>query len=126
PYADGEKGAYREKTVPVKSLPANPWGFYEMHGNVWEWCADGWQEHLGKQAVVDPYHTLGSGRVVQGGSWGNYGGHVRSAYRFHRSPDSRRRYRYFGFRLASGHKLRPHDSAKGKGAGTSPDKERTE
>ena len=37
PYANGKKGLYRAKTVPIKSLPANSWGLYEMHGNVWEW-----------------------------------------------------------------------------------------
>jgi sulfatase modifying factor 1 len=40
PYAGGKKGFFRKKTVPVKSLPANPWGLYEMHGNVLEWCHD--------------------------------------------------------------------------------------
>jgi formylglycine-generating enzyme required for sulfatase activity len=43
PYADAEKGLYRGETVPVGSLPANPWGLYEMHGNVFEWAQDVWQ-----------------------------------------------------------------------------------
>jgi formylglycine-generating enzyme required for sulfatase activity len=127
PYADGKKGEYREKTVPVKSLPPNPWGLYEMHGNVWEWCADTWKKNLGEGAVADPYNdTNNSLRVVRGGSWIFSGRYVRSAYRNHVSPDVRPR--SGGFRLASGHKLRPHGSAKqGKGAGTSSqDKERTE
>lgn len=124
PYADGKEGAYREKTIPVKSLPPNPWGLYEMHGNVWEWCADGWQEYLGEQAVAEPYHASGSLRVVRGGSWIRDGGYVRSASRSHDSPDFCNH--RSGFRLASGHNLRTHGSARSKGTGTSQDKERTE
>ena len=54
PYADGKKGLYREKTVAVDALPANQWGVYQMHGNVWEWCFDEWQDDLGIEAAVDP------------------------------------------------------------------------
>jgi formylglycine-generating enzyme required for sulfatase activity len=39
PYRGGPGGQYRKKTVPVASFPPNPWGLYEMHGNLWEWCA---------------------------------------------------------------------------------------
>jgi len=99
PYADGAKGLYRRKTVPVGSLPPNAWGLYEMHGNVYEWCAD-WYGDYANEPQVDPSGPpTGDSRVVRGGSWGNLGGYVRSASRGWYVPGFRNR--YVGFRLAA-------------------------
>ena len=101
PYNNGKNGEYRQKTVAVKSLSANPWGLYEMHGNVWEWCAD-WFGDYPTTAVENPTGpTAGATRVVRGGAWLIYGRFVRSAYRSRNAPD----FRNFnlGFRLALGH-----------------------
>jgi len=100
PYAGGEKGLYRQKTVPVASLPANPWGLYEMHGNVWEWCAD-WYGAYPTEPQVNPQGPqTGDDRVLRGGSWSSYGRFVRSADRSGDEPGDR--YLNIGFRLALG------------------------
>jgi formylglycine-generating enzyme required for sulfatase activity len=86
------------QTVPVKALPANPWGLYQMHGNVWEWCQD-WYDEYPTGSVIDPSGvTEGAYRVLRGGSWYGSARGVRSADRDYNTPDDRD---YFiGFRLA--------------------------
>ena len=104
PYGGGEKGDYRQETVAVKSMPANPWGLYEMHGNVWEWCADWYQEKYQQDNTINPTGPkAGQSRVLRGGSWLRLGEHARSANRSYSTPDLRDN--NFGFRLALGHKL---------------------
>lgn len=99
------KVSYKGKVVPVKTLPPNAWGLYEMHGNVWEWCEDIYQKDLGKAAVVDPLvtmsnqvHTLNnlSFHVMRGGSCVKSAKFLRSAYRKNYPPDYED---YVGFRL---------------------------
>lgn len=116
PYDDAEKGENREATVPVKSLPCNAWGLYEMHGNVFEWCNDSWFEDLGSEPSYDPKanSSARAERVVRGGSWSGTGGLVRSAGRSHSSPNFR--YDYLGLRLSFGH---PSTSSGGGAAKTS-------
>jgi formylglycine-generating enzyme required for sulfatase activity len=99
PYARGRKGRYRQETVAVGSLPPNPWGFYEMHGNVWEWCRD-WQRTYEAVPVQDPLGSAEPGgvRVIRGGSWFSNARYVRCAYRDWGGPGLRDA--YLGFRCA--------------------------
>jgi formylglycine-generating enzyme required for sulfatase activity len=100
PYAGGKKGLYREETVPVKELPCNGWGLYQMHGNVWEWCQDRYAKYPAGP-VIDPMGPgWGVRRVLRGGSWFSYGWNVRSAQRGAFGPGYRND--DAGFRLARG------------------------
>jgi formylglycine-generating enzyme required for sulfatase activity len=106
PYAGGAHGSYRERTAPVKALPANRWGLYQMHGNVWEWGSDEWMENLAAGAAegavnkANSWHGGHSASVLRGGSWRGSGGDCRSARRGRSEPGNRGD--YFGFRLARG------------------------
>ncbi|MDG4548945.1 MAG: formylglycine-generating enzyme family protein [Candidatus Contendobacter sp.] len=114
PYRVDKTGLSRGETVEVASLPANPWGLYEMHGNVWEWCQD-WYGDYPKGPVVDlTGPTTGERRVLRGGSWILLGRCARSAYRLRDEPGDR--VDDFGFRLALGPKLR-RDERAGQGKG---------
>jgi len=81
-YGDGHVGRYRGRTVPVGDLPANAWGFHEMHGNVWEWCEDVYGPYPAHPTDAEPLrHGKETKRVLRGGSWCDYPRHLRAAYR---------------------------------------------
>jgi len=86
------KGGYSQHTE-VGSYRPNAWGFYDMHGNVAEWCLDWWTDNLSGSSVTDPVgRATGSYRLVRGGAWYNYShtGYAaacRSAYRSYSGYD---------------------------------------
>ena len=66
-YGDGKKGIYRNKTTPVGSFPANAWGLFDMHGNVFQMCQD-WKAEYPLGDVVDPQGPeKGKFRSIRGG-----------------------------------------------------------
>jgi formylglycine-generating enzyme required for sulfatase activity len=80
-------------THPVRQKLANPWGLYDMLGNVSEWCQDGYGDYPGGIAIDPQGPTTGSDRVVRGGGWYDWAdwdhnaGLCRSAARFFLNPD---------------------------------------
>jgi len=72
-----------KQTAPVGSFSANDFGLYDMHGNVWEWTSDCWNESYTGAPSDGSAWLTGScdGRVLRGGSWFNVPRYLRSAYR---------------------------------------------
>lgn len=99
-YRSGSQGAYWRKTIPSGSLSANPWGLFDVHGNVWEWVEDCYHVSY-KDAPQDGSAWVSNGcaaRVARGGFWGSYPWVLRSACRGKYQPD--RRDNTLGFRVA--------------------------
>jgi formylglycine-generating enzyme required for sulfatase activity len=88
PYGEGVVGPYRRRTCEAGSYRPNAFGLYDMHGNVWEWCSDWYQErYYGRSPWRDPQGVpAGSLRMLRGGSWASPGQDCRSARRRCRAP----------------------------------------
>jgi formylglycine-generating enzyme required for sulfatase activity len=98
-YNGSPKGERRGQTTPVDLFPPNPWGLYDMHGNVWEWCASIYAEVYSGQEQQDAGCNRDNleERVVRGGSWYNVPGGLRSASRNKMGPNYH--YLRIGFRI---------------------------
>ena len=101
PYSGSpQKGEYRAKTVPVLSFLPNPWGLYQVHGNVWEWVEDCWHDNY-NGAPGDGVPWAGKEpcrHIVRGGGWDRIPQVLDAAYRA--SFSASYRYTMIGLRVA--------------------------
>ena len=82
-HSSAADSKWRECTVPVRALPPNPWGLYEMHGNVFEWCQDRWHNNYEDAPGNSGAWELGGSpaRILRGGSWYSDARYCRSPFR---------------------------------------------
>ena len=100
-YADEQPGLFRQETSPVDSFEPNPWGFYQVHGNTWDWVEDCYHDsYEGSPPSNGSAWTVGdcSRRVLRGGSWASQPRNLRSAARWKLPIDTHEP--YYGFRVA--------------------------
>jgi len=100
PYLDAPEGPSLRRTTKVGSYPANPWGLFDMHGNVWEWCSDWYAADRGGHEAtdVDPRGpSRGDRRVIRGGSYAGDVALCRCASR--KDSDPEYRHKGTGFRV---------------------------
>jgi formylglycine-generating enzyme required for sulfatase activity len=99
-YGAGKKGQYRSQTTSVGQFPANGFGLYDMHGNVWEWCFDHWHDTY-QGATQDGSAWLTDNkearRLLRGGSWSPDPDYCRAASRNRYDPADRNH--RIGFRV---------------------------
>ncbi len=99
-YIDEKTGLFRKQTLTVNTFDANPWGFYQVSGNTWDWVEDCYHDSY-DQAPTDSSAWLTGDctrRGLRGGSWGSQPRNVRSAARWKQPIDTREP--YYGFRVA--------------------------
>ena len=90
-YAGGPVGAWRQATVRVDSFRPNAWGLWNVHGNVWQWTLDCWNETNAGNPGDGSARTSGdcTWRVARGGAWNYPPDQLRSAFRYWNLPDNR-------------------------------------